>query len=177
MLNHILNAISLQYTSKTQKSYQNLRHVNLSIKILVPFYETRFSILAPARRGATGFSRRVSLKEKNVVGGSRLKGVQKSPTEGLVKHFADFCFKRHLPKCKFSLTNPLQDPADGPSMPLRWPFDLVWKVLVKLVCVSIFHYKTWVKRWIVFKTVGLHWKLHGIFCYRTRVKHAFRLKT
>ena len=87
--------------------------VNLSIKMLVPSYEARFSILDGPRRGATGFSRRVSLKAKNVVGGSRLKGVQKSPTEGLVKYFGDFCFKQHLPKCSFSLSNTSLGPLRG----------------------------------------------------------------
>ena len=59
------------------------RKVNLSIKILVPCCETRKVKNDPARPGEMGFSRRVSLKAASGVGGSRLKKVQKSPTEGL----------------------------------------------------------------------------------------------
>ena len=42
-------------------------------RILVPFAQLRFSILAGVRRGATGLSRRVSLKVTHVVVRARLK--------------------------------------------------------------------------------------------------------
>ena len=57
--------------------------VNLSIKILVPCCETGKVKNDQARPGEMVLSRRVSLKAASGVGGSRLKKVQKSPTEGL----------------------------------------------------------------------------------------------
>ena len=46
-------------------------------RILVPFSQLRFSILAGARRGATGLNRKVSLKVTRVVVRGRLKKRQR----------------------------------------------------------------------------------------------------
>ena len=59
------------------------RLTQLLIKNLLPLTQLRFLVLPVARRVAMSFSRRVSLRDADVVGGSRLEKTRKNHTQGV----------------------------------------------------------------------------------------------